>query len=382
MKRTVPGLAALVAGVALLVPAASFAASPAGTFGSTVQVDTQDADPCVADYGLAKCDRPGGIVSQGQKALLLTWDGGDVVQHRSTDGGQSWTPAGKVGGVTPDMPAIAQDGQSIAYGYRDLGAAKQIRAGWAFGFGELEAASFAFNAPRQVTTEVVAEVNQGIFVWAAAGYDEVPQGRNGNAIRIHRRVDGIGTPPVTTTLSYKGGGCQPTGTDVGVAVTDKPVIVLAYWKDCDTLMVRRSRDLGKTFGPNTVLSTRTHAQGLSIDAHGHTVVVAYTADGTTWVRRSTDDGSTWSSPKQVGSGATSLRVRYADGAWHLLAGGTTSVRYRHSANGLNWSAGETVDSLQDARTYAIGVTYVGGAVRAAYSIRQTPSDYGLFVAPR
>lgn len=280
------------------------------------------------------------------------------------------------------MPAIAQDGQSIAYGYRDLGAAKQIRAGRAFGFGELEAASFAFNAPRQVTTEVVAEVNQGIFVWAAAGYDEVSQGRNGNAIRIHRRVDGIGTTPLTTTLSYKG-GCQPTGTDIGIAVTDKPVIVLAYWKDCDTLMVRRSRDLGKTFGPNTVLSTRTHAQGLSIDAHGHTVVVAYTADGTTWARRSTDDGSTWSSPKQVGSGATSLRVRYADGAWHLLAGGTTSVRYRHSANGLEL-VGRGDRRLAPGCAYLRDRRDVPGRRGPgwAYSIRQTPSDYGLFVAPR
>ena len=375
------GLAALVAGVAILLPAASLAASPAG-FSGPVQVAIQDPDPCVLPYGLALCDRPGGMVSYGQKALLLTWDGGDVVQHRSTDGGATWDAGGKVGGVSPDLPAIAQDGQSIAYAYRDTGAAKQIQAGWAFALGELDAAAFSFDAPRQVTTEVVAEVNQGIFVWAAAGYDEVPQGRNPNAIRIHRRIDGIGTTPLTRTLSWKGIGCQPTGTDPGIAVTTQPVIVVAYWKDCDTLVIRRSTDLGETYGPNRVLSTRHHGLGLSIDAHGHTIVIAYSADGITWVRRSIDDGMTWSAPRQVGSGAKSLRVRYAGGAWHLLAGGTTSIRYRTSANGKTWSDGETVDARQDARTYAIGVTYAGGAVRAAYSIRESKTLYGLYVSAR
>lgn len=377
--RKLSGLAALVLGVGLLAPTGAFAGSPAA-FGPTVQVDTQDPDPCVAMYGLAKCDRPGGIAAKGQKAVLLTWDGLDVVGHTSSDGGASWSGAGKVGGGT--MPVLAQDGDLLAYGYRADSGPKAIRAGWGFGVGELDTPGDGFDEPRQVTTEIAADVENGIFVWAAAGYDEVPQDRKGNAIRIFRKTDGIGSPPITRTLAWNGPGCLPTGTDLSIAVTGDARIVLAYWQTCDRLVVRRSTDLGGTWSAPMTVSTRTHGQGMAIEAEGSTVVLAYTADGTTWVRRSTDHGKTWGAPKAAGSGATSLRLSHAGGQWHLLAGGKSAVRYRSSASGATWSDGQTVDSLQDARTYALGVAVGGGEVRAAYSIRQAPAAYGLFVSPR
>ena len=115
---------------------------------------------------------------------------------------------------------------------------------------------------------------------------------------------------------------------------------------------------------------------------GSTVVLAYTANGKTLVRRSTDNGKTWSASTQAGSGATSLRLSYLQNAWHLLAGGTTSVRYRSSANGSTWSAGTTVDSLQGARTYALGIAYGGGKVLTAYAIRESKPDYGVYVSAK
>ena len=378
MKRSLIGLAALALGAALLAPVAALAGSPAGTFDSAIAVDTQDPDPCVGMFGLALCDRPGGIVAKGQKALLVTWDGDDVIEHSSSDGGDTWSAGGKIGGGT--LPAIAQDGDLIAYAYRGTGLDDVIRAGWSFGVSDLDAPADGFDEPRQLTTEVVADVENGVFVWAAFGYDEATQARKGNAIRLYVKTDGIGDP-ITRTIAWGGLGCLPTGTDPSVAVTGNGVVVLAYWKDCDTLLVRRSKDLGATFSAPQVLSTRTHKLGMSIEAEGTTVVLAYTADGTTWTRRSADQGKTWGPPRQVGSGATSLRLSYIGGAWHLLAGGKTSVRYRTSANGSTWSAGETVDGLQDARTYALGVAYAGGEVLAAYSIRQPRPPSGCSSRP-
>ena len=380
MDRSLSGLAALALGIGLLAPAGAFAATPAA-FGPAVQVDTQDPDPCVAMYGLAKCDRPGGFAAKGQKAVLITWDGEDVVQHLSTDGGATWGGAGKIdGGGT--MPVLAQDGDLLAYGYRADAGPNAIRAGWGFAVGELDSPGDGFDEPRQVTTEIAADVENGLFVWAAAGYDEVPQGRKGNAIRILRKTDGIGSPPVTRTLAWSGPGCLPTGTDASIAVTGEAKIVLAYWQTCDKLVIRRTNDLAKVWSAPVTLSTRTHGHGMAIEAEGKTVVLAYSADGTTWVRRSTDNGRTWSAPRSAGSGATSLRLSYAGGRSHLLAGGTTSIRYRSSADGSTWSPGQTVDSLQGAKTYALGVAVGGGKVRAAYSIRQAPTTYGLFVSPR
>lgn len=378
LTKLTGGLAGTVLGLAILAPGAALAAGPAA-FDSPVLVDTQDPDPCVAQNTLGLCDRPGGFAARGSKALLLTFDGGDTVQHLSSDAGASWSPAGKVGGNATSPQALGQDGVYLAYTYVD---GTDIATGWRFSVGELDAASASFAAPRQVTTQVAADVENGVFAWAAAGYDEVPQGRKGNAIRIHRDYDGLGSISITRTIAYGGPGCLIRGTDPSLAVIEGGTIVIAYWQTCDKLVVRRLGFLNDKLSAPITISTGHHEQGMSIDAEGKTVVIAYTADGTTWTRRSTDGGKTWGAPKNAGSGAESLRVASLDGGWHLLSAGTTSVRYRSSANGSTWSAGQTVDSQSGARTYAIGLGFGGGKIMAAYAIRESKSVYGLYVAAR
>lgn len=375
ISKLTGGLAGSILGLAILAPSAAFAGGP-------VQVDSQDPDPCVADFSLGTCDRPGGLVARGQKALLLTFDGGDVVQHLSTDAGATWSGAMKLGDNATFPQAIAQDGEAIAYVYRGGASGTKIRTGWEWGVMELSSTSTGFDAPRQVTTHVAADVEKGVFAWAAAGYDEVSQGRKTNAIRIRRDYDGIGNEPIVKTIAWNGVGCLPRGTDPSLAVADGGRVIVAYWKTCTNLVVQRIDFLsGKVSAPTTI-STGQHSLGMSIDAQGKTVVIAYTAGGKVLTRRSTDAGKTWGPAKQAGSGATSVRIAYLDGAWHLLTGGTTSVRYRSSANGATWSAGQTVDSLADARTYAVGLAFGGGKLLQAYSIRQSQTSYGLFVYPR
>jgi hypothetical protein len=233
-----------------------------------------------------------------------------------------------------------------------------------------------------VTTNIAADVENGVYAYLAAGYDEVPSGRPGSAIRIHVETDGIGFTPVTTTLAWNGLPCFVKGTDPSVAVTGDGVIVVAYWQTCDKLVVRRSKDFGETFSAAQTLSTRSHELGMAIEAEGKVVVIAYAADGKVFTRRSTDNGKTWGAAVQAGSGARSLRLTYQAQKWHLLSAGTTSIRYRSSASAGSWSTGETIDTEPSARTYALGVGVTGGDVVAAYAIRLTAADYGLYSALR
>jgi hypothetical protein len=368
------GLVGAILGLALVVPSAAFAGSP-------VKVDTQDPDPCVANHSLGLCDRPGGFAAKGQKALLLTFDGGDVVHHVSSDAGATWTGAMKVGGNAVSPQVLGQDGDSVAYAYLGAGGT-EVATGLGFSIGELGDPVATFQGPRQVTTQLAADVENGVFAWAAAGYDEIPQGRKGSAIRIRRDSDGIGDTPILKTVAWNGVGCGVRGTDPSLAVTGSGDVVLAYWQTCDKLVVRRIDFLSDAVSKPLTLSTRHHGRGMSMDAEGNTVVIAYTADGTTWTRRSTDGGRTWGAPRLAGTGASSLRVANLDGGWHLLSAGATSVRYRSSANGTSWSAGKTIDSQSGARTFALGLAFGGGKVLAAYAIRESKTAYGLYVAAR
>jgi hypothetical protein len=381
VSKLTGGLAGIVLGIVALAPGAAFAASPAA-FDTRVEVDSQDADPCVAQYSLGACDRPGGFAARGQKASLLTFDGGDVVRHLSNDGGVTWNGGNKMGGSVVSLPVLAQDGVEVAFAYRDEGQASDIRTGWGFGVQDIDTPSFGFASPRQVTTQLAADVERGQFFWVAAGYDEVSAGRKTNAIRVHHRTDGIGNVPVTRTIAWNGVGCLPKGTDPVIAAMENGSAVLAYWQSCTKLVVRRFLPASNSFSKPVTLSTGMHVTGMAIEAQGKTVVLAYTAGDKTLVRRSTDGGKTWSAAKQVGSGARSLRLTFAGDAWHLLAGGETSIRYRRSSTGASWSAGTTVDSLQGARTYALGVAVGGGKVLAAYAIREAQSDYGIYVSAR
>lgn len=381
LSKLLGGLAGVALSATILAPAASFAAGPAA-FATRVEVDSQEADPCVAQYSLGVCDRPGGFAARGLKASMLTFDGGDVVRHLSNDGGVTWNGGNKMGGSVVSMPVLAQDGPYVAYGYRDEGQAQDIRIDMGFGVQDIDTPFFGFASPRQVTTQLAADVEKGHFFWAAAGYDEVAAGRKTNAIRVHKRTDGIGDVPLTRTISWDGQGCLPKGTDPVIAAMEGGSAVLAYWQTCNKLVVRRFLPASNSFSKPVTLSTATHVAGMAIEAHGKTVVLAYTAGGKTLVRRSTDGGKTWSAAREAGSGARSLRLVFANNEWHLLAGGETSVRYRKSTTGATWSAGTTVDSLQDARTYALGVAYGGGKVRAAYAIREAQTDYGIYVSAR
>lgn len=380
MNRTRSLAAVLALGAAMLVPAAVSAGSPAGAW-SSQELDIQDPAGCNSIGSANLCDRPGGMVGRNQRALLVTDDGGSVVYHRSVDAGEDWSLASElVPGKGTTLPAIAQRGSTVDVAYLQSSASKPVRYRSTVGFGEFWGPAKGFAEPRQVTTHIGVALGSGYHVVLAAGYDEAIQGRPTQAIRVRTEVEGIDPPVYTVTLAWNG-GCGIRGVDPSIAVTGDGTIVLAYWKTCDQLVVRRSTNGGRTFRAAKTLSTREHSLGMSLAARGADLVLAYTADGNTYTRRSTDHGATWGAPVAVGSGARSLRVSHADGAWHLLAAGTTSIRYRSSVNGVNWSAGETVDSLASARTYALGVAHTDQLL-AAYAMRVAPGQIGLFVADR
>lgn len=382
MARSWSRITVLALGATLLVPAASFAMSPAATW-TTGKRDTQTPDPCIALYGANLCDRPGGMSARTTKALILSVDHDKVVYHRSTTSGTSWGPAIElVPSTATDHPAVASFGSDTDVGYYQPYATKQIRYRSTADFGATWGPAGSFGQPRQVVTGVAVAVNNGVHAVVASGYDEIPQDRPGNAIRIRTGVEGGDYPVQTRTLAWSGLGCYVVGTNASVAITTNGTVVLAYWQNCHKLVVRRSTDLGHTFSAPKTLSTGSHTMGMAIAAHGARVVLAYTADGKTFTRTSTDNGKTWSAPLEAGSGAASLRLAYGGGEFHLLAAGKTSIRYRHSVNGTSWSAGETVDQFAaGTRTFAIGIA-VGNDVLSAYAVRESASDVGLYTGIR
>jgi hypothetical protein len=379
MNRSRSVVASLAIGAALLLPTAAFAGTPAGGW-TAERIDTQSPDFCNPIHGANRCDRPGGLVTKGLQALMLTADEGRIVAHRSTDGGDTWGTGQPVGPQQAYLPAIADDGIAVLYAYYT---SETHRVRWDFQttHGIPAAATYTLNVPRQVVTGVDVDVKQGMLAVATSAYDEAAQDRKGNAIRVRTLVDGIGAPDNTTTFAWGGVGCVPRGTDMQVLAVSTQRVIVAYWQTCDKLVIRRTTNAGETWSAPLTLSTGDHGQGMALDSAGSTVVIAYTANGTTWTRRSTDSGKTWGAPRAAGSGASSLRLTHADGAWHLLAAGKTSVRYRSSADGRTWSSGETVDSLTNARTFALGVDVTDGLV-AAYAIRESASAVGLNVATR
>jgi hypothetical protein len=221
----------------------------------------------------------------------------------------------------------------------------------------------------------------GVVAVAVAGWDEVSHPGPDTGIVLRVSTDGGVTFPRVHRFGWDGASCWPYGFDPQVAVLRGGVILLAYWRTCTKLVLQRSTDKGRTWSTPWTLSTGRHHLGMAMATNGDTVVLTYTAGGSTLTRRSTDRGKTWSAPVNAGSGATSLRLAYGGGAWRLLAGGTDRVRYRSSANGVAWSAGETVYESIGARTYAIGVAY-GTAPQAAFVTRTPDKTWRLYIAIR
>ena len=375
MTRKLSFAMTLAAGAALLVPAASFAASPAAPAWNLHSLGTVDPDPCVGTYGIANCERGGGIAMEAAEGILVYVDGDTVVWRLTINGGSNWFGQSELrAGRTTRVPSLASSGGDVSVAYHDQGNNK-VEFIHTFDFGTWSTPK-GFTAPRQVTTDTAITVGTRTAV-AAAGYDEVSQSRPGAAVRV--KVFPASGTPKTTTFAWSGTGCGFAGTDPSLAQTPSGTLVLAYWQTCNKLVARRSTDGGASWSAAQTLSTGSHKLGTAMAAHGKTVVIAYTAGGRTLIRKSADAGKTWGAPVQAGSGATSLRLTYDGSRFNLLSGGTVSVIYRSSTNGTTWSAGDTVDTEAGSRTYALGVTYDGAPV-AAWVMRGTDKVYDQWEA--
>lgn len=375
MTRKLSFAMTLAAGATLLIPVASFAASPAAPAWDIHSLGTGDPDPCVGTYGLASCERGGGLHMDNGEGMVVFVDNGSVVFRVTTNGGSFWDSKQELlPGEITQAPSMVGRGTdiSVAFYHADN---NQVQVVSTFSNGDAWATPKGFAAPRQLLTDTAITTGQYTAV-AAAGYDEISQSRPGAAVRV-KVWPPVGTPK-TKTFAWSGTGCAVMGTDPSLAQTPSGTLVLAYWQTCNKLVTRRSTDGGAHWSAAQTLSTGTHTLGTAMATHGKNVVIAYTAGGKTLIRRSTDSGKTWKAAVQAGSGAESLRLVYDDNRFNLLSGGTVSVIYRSSTdNGATWSAGNTVDSEAGSRTYAIGVDYDNGPV-ATWVMRGTDKVYDLW----
>ncbi len=390
----------LTVGVAMLavlllgVPAtATPPPAPATTPWVATDMGTLEREVCVEWFGLARCARSGGLAAQGSTNLVvyvqhLESEFGDpdyAVRQRTINGGGTWSfPNAFVTGMEAPpstwYPALAQRGSDLAVIFQKPADDRSIQVRTSDDMGASWVLATRSRQPGMVVTNLaIARGPGGRIAYAVAAYDEVPGSGPDAGVQVRVSTDGGDTFPRTRFFGWDEGYCWATGTDPSIAITQGGVIVVAYWRTCSQLVVRRSTDDGRTWSAPRTLSSGPHVMGMAIAAHRDGVVLAYTADGEVRTRFSGNRGRTWSAPAAAGSSATSLRIVYAGGAWRLLAGGTDRIRYRTSSNGRGWSAGETVAESIGARTYALGVAY-GTEPVVAYVIRTPDKTYRLYVA--
>ncbi len=148
------------------------------------------------------------------------------------------------------------------------------------------------------------------------------------------------------------------------------VIYAAYAAGPKTIRLRRSTDGGAHWSKAVTLATNASGQGLSVAAHGSTVVVGYaaTSGGDAWavVRRSGTKGVRWGAAGALAarSGAPSSApvITYRAGAFHAAfekclsdACSRSAVYYRRSAGGSTWSKAVAVSVRKRSFDYPVDV---------------------------
>ncbi len=139
-----------------------------------------------------------------------------------------------------------------------------------------------------------------------------------------------------------------TSSDVGTEAAagyGMGVIYVAWWADAGHLKIRRSLTNGRTWKAARILDgDGNYSQHVSIATNVSTAVVAYGGLGYGGLRsRSTSDGgSTWAPPDYHSYGDTGagIAVEYGNGEFHLAYARTletSSAWYRSSLDGTTWS---------------------------------------------
>lgn len=166
--------------------------------------------------------------------------------------------------------------------------------------------------------------------------------------------------PVGSLASADGPTAENASGDADPAVAGSPAgTVVAVWASNDSaapgagysLLVSRSADSGKTWGPSVLLDPAAENyleaySDIATDGQGKWIVV-FGRSGRTWITRSVDDALTWEAPVRIdGSMISSYRVSIEVGAngtwiaaWETDMSGDSDLYFvRSTDGGLSWSA--------------------------------------------
>jgi hypothetical protein len=156
----------------------------------------------------------------------------------------------------------------------------------------------------------------------------------------------------------------------------------AFYENDSTIKLRRSVDLGVTWGAATTLTTSGNGYGLDLAASGPRVILGYgrltATDLFSAARRSVDSGAHWSAETAVGIVASpysfSPVVAIAGRRWRVAYEQcrtidclSSATYYRDSSDGLTWSS--PPKAVGTARSYnsPAGVTSSGAGTLVLYS---------------